>query len=124
MFSRFDIKTSNGVRCQIERNVFTRASNMLIKSNNEKSIERRDGIEKDVRCGEQFADDAAKWSVLTIKVIFKNSSEVSPSLIANKRKRERKTKGVKSGAKREGGENTRGERERMSELVGELLPEV
>lgn len=61
---------------------------------------------------------------MTIKVIFKNSSEVSPSLIANKRKRERKTKGVKSGAKREGGENTRGERERMSELVGELLPEV
>lgn len=52
MFSRFDIKTSNGVRYQIERNVFTRASNMLIKSNNEKSIERRDGIEKDVRCGE------------------------------------------------------------------------
>lgn len=49
---------------------------------------------------------------------------MSPSLAVNKRKRERKTKGKRSGAKREGGENTRGERERMSELVGELLPEV
>lgn len=57
-----------------------------------------------------------------IKLIFKNSSKVSPSPVVNKRKRERK--GEKSGAKREGGENTRGERERMSELVGELLPEV
>lgn len=53
-----------------------------------------------------------------IKLNFKSSSRVSPSLVVNKRKRERK--GEKSGAKREGGENTRGERERerMSKLVG------
>jgi len=64
---------------------------------------------------------------LTIKLVFKNSSRVSSLVLSKrkrKRKRERERKGEKSGAKREGGENTRGERERMSELVGELLPEV
>lgn len=57
------------------------------------------------------------------KLIFKNFFG-NITLSRGEQKKERERKGEKSGAKREGGENTRGERERMSELVGELLPEV
>lgn len=67
---------------------------------------------KDIRCGEQFADVVVKCSVLTIKLIFKNSSG-SVTLSRGEQKKEReKDKGEEIGCQTgRGREHERRERE-------------